>query len=263
MKKKRDYRRTRFSAEVLGQAYQSLLTAVGEEPFFSKTLYVEIDEEKWYHDYEAEFFADYRKSSGTAYFWYRHASAGLEVTAQCGWTEVSVSAPDRSSIEAMFAIFEAALSTSIVPEPTSAPKKKPTVFIGHGGSPLWRDLKDHLHEQHRYPVEAYETGSRAGHAVRDVLEEMLNKSSFAILVMTGEDETASGGLRARQNVVHEAGLFQGKIGFNRTIVLVENGVETFSNISGIQQIRFETGQIRSTFGDVLATLQREIEGEDV
>jgi predicted nucleotide-binding protein len=85
---------------------------------------------------------------------------------------------------------------------------------------------------------------------------------FAILVMTGEDETTSGDMRARQNVVHEAGLFQGKLGFNRAIVLVENGVETFSNISGIQQIRFEPEQIRSTFGDILATLHREFDDKD-
>jgi hypothetical protein len=265
MKKQKVYRRTRFTAEVLGQAYQSLRSAVGDEPYLSRTLYVETDEAKWNHDNEAEFFADYRRSTGTAYFWhtYSKAAAGLEVTAQLGYTEVSISAPDRSTIEAVFAIFEAALSASMVPEPPPAPKKKPTVFIGHGGSTLWRDLKDHLQDQHGYPVEAYETGSRAGHAVRDVLEEMLNKSSFAILVMTGEDETASGELRARQNVVHEAGLFQGKLGFNRAIALVENGVETFSNISGIQQIRFEVGQIRATFGDVLATLKREFDAEDV
>ncbi len=84
-----------------------------------------------------------------------------------------------------------------------------------GRSGAWRDLKDHLHEEHGYRVEAYETGARAGHAVRDVVEDMLSANSFALLVMTGEDETASGEVRARQNVVHEAGLFQGRLGFNR------------------------------------------------
>ena len=61
----------------------------------------------------------------------------------------------------------------------------------------------------------------------------------------------------RQNVVHEAGLLQGRLGFNRAIALVEDGIEAFSNIDGVQQIRFERGNIRSTFGDVLATLKRE------
>jgi predicted nucleotide-binding protein len=86
---------------------------------------------------------------------------------------------------------------------------------------------------------------------------MLSKSSFAILVMTGEDYTSDGGLRARQNVVHEAGLFQGHLGFARAIVLLEKGVEEFSNIHGIDQIRFDKGRIKETFGDVVATIRRE------
>lgn len=77
--------------------------------------------------------------------------------------------------------------------------------------------------------------------------------------MTGEDATSQGNIRARQNVVHEAGLFQGKLGFERAIVLLEEGVEEFSNIHGIVQIRFSKGKIRETFGDVLATLRREFQ----
>lgn len=80
--------------------------------------------------------------------------------------------------------------------------------------------------------------------------------------MTGEDETADGTLRTRQNVVHEAGLFQGKLGFNRAIVLLEKDVETFSNIEGIQQLRYDQGHINSTFGDILATLRREFGDDD-
>jgi predicted nucleotide-binding protein len=86
---------------------------------------------------------------------------------------------------------------------------------------------------------------------------MLSKSSIAFLVMTGEDETPEGGMRARQNVIHEIGLFQGRLGFPRGIVLLEEGTEEFSNIHGIEQIRFCPGNIKETFGDVLATLHRE------
>jgi predicted nucleotide-binding protein len=114
-----------------------------------------------------------------------------------------------------------------------------------------------LHEKHGFGVEAYEIGARAGHAVRDILEEMLSKSAFALLVMTAEDETSDGRVRARQNVVHEAGLFQGRLGFSRAIVLLEQGTEEFSNIHGLEQIRFTKGNIKETFGDVLATLRRE------
>jgi predicted nucleotide-binding protein len=47
-------------------------------------------------------------------------------------------------------------------------------------------------------------------------------------VLTAEDETHEGRLRARQNVVHEAGLFQGKLGFTKVALILQNGVEDFS-----------------------------------
>ena len=56
----------------------------------------------------------------------------------------------------------------------------------------WRDLKDHLHDQHGLEVIAYEIGPRAGLSVKDVLEGMLNASSFALLVLTGEDQNIDG-----------------------------------------------------------------------
>ena len=86
---------------------------------------------------------------------------------------------------------------------------------------------------------------------------MLGKSTFAILVMTGEDETKDDKLMPKMNVAHELGLFQGRLGFKRAIVLLEDGTEEFSNIHGMHQIRFPKGNIKETFGDVLATLRRE------
>lgn len=88
---------------------------------------------------------------------------------------------------------------------------------------------------------------------------MANKSSFAILVMTGEDEDKDGKLKARPNVIHEIGLFQGRLGFSRAIVLLEDETEEFSNLFGIQQLRFSKGNIKEVFGDVLATLKREFD----
>ena len=121
--------------------------------------------------------------------------------------------------------------------PIVEPKKlKPSIFIGHGRSGQWRDLKDHLSDKHEYKIIAYETGARAGHTIRDILDEMLAKSAFAIIVMTAEDELAGGKMQGRPNVIHETGLFQGKLGFSRAIVLLEDGAEEFSNLYGIQQI---------------------------
>ena len=123
--------------------------------------------------------------------------------------------------------------------------------------------KDHLHDKHGYNIEAYEVGARAGHAVRDILEEMLSKSSFAIIVMTGEDKDDKGTMHARDNVMHELGLFQGRLGFPRAIVLLEEGTQEFSNIHGIQQIRYSPNNIKETFGDVLATLKREFDSDSL
>jgi len=91
---------------------------------------------------------------------------------------------------------------------------------------------------------------------------MLEKSSFALLVLTGDDVMSDGSFHPRLNVVHELGLFQRKLGFSKAIVLLEEGLEEkeFSNISGIQQLRFSKFNIKETFGDVLATLRREFPG---
>ena len=86
---------------------------------------------------------------------------------------------------------------------------------------------------------------------------MLNRSSIAFLVLTGEDLDDLGDLHARENVIHETGLFQGRLGFSRSIVLLEKGTVEFSNIHGIDQIRFSSGNIKETFGDVIAVIKRE------
>ena len=75
--------------------------------------------------------------------------------------------------------------------------------------------------------------------------------------MTGEDEQPGDRFRARENVVHEAGLFQGHLGFARAIILLEEGCDEFSNIAGLGQIRFPKNNIRAALQDVREVLERE------
>jgi hypothetical protein len=130
----------------------------------------------------------------------------------------------------------------------------PPLFIGHGHSPVWRELADHLRDQHGYRIVAFESARRSGRSITDILVDMTREASFAILVHTAEDEQADGRLRARQNVIHETGLFQGCLGLDRAIVVREHGCEDFSNLAGVQELHYRN-EIREVFGDVLAALR--------
>jgi len=131
------------------------------------------------------------------------------------------------------------------------------VFIGHGRSLLWKDLKDFIQDRLHLPWDEFNRVPVAGVTNIARLLEMLDSAVIAFLVMTAEDEQADGNKRARMNVIHEAGLFQGRLGFTRAIVLLEDGCEEFSNIQGLGQIRFPKGNIKAAFEEVRQVLERE------
>jgi len=131
------------------------------------------------------------------------------------------------------------------------------VFIGHGQSPIWREFKDFVQERLHLPWDEFNRVPVAGVTNIARLSEMLDAAAIAFLIMTGEDEQADGKRRARLNVVHEAGLFQGRLGFTRAIVLLEEGCEEFSNIEGLGQIRFPKGNIKAVFDEIRRVLERE------
>lgn len=222
---------------------------------------------EWWHDSSEEFFASYRAIDFSGYYYLNYRMRcfcheegirlELSVSGKSHGTTVVVAAKERSDIETVHAVFENASSEDLISSGES--ERKPVVFIGHGRSTLWRELKDHLQDMHGYSVEAYEVGARAGHTIRDILDSMLDNSSFAFLVMTAEDEMSDGTYQPRMNVVHELGLFQGRLGWPRAIMLLEEHVKEFSNMSGIHQLRFSEGNIKETFGDILATLAREFQ----
>ena len=141
---------------------------------------------------------------------------------------------------------------------TERPKSTLTsIFIGHGHSHVWRELKDFLQDRLGLSVDEYSRVSNVGRPTTQRLSEMLDAATAALLLMTGEDETPEGKLRARENVVHEVGLFQGRLGFEKAIVLLEEGCEEFSNIVGLEQIRFQKGDISTGFEKIRMFLERE------
>lgn len=132
-----------------------------------------------------------------------------------------------------------------------------TVFIGHGRSPVWRDLKDFIQDRLGLKPDEFNLGPAAGMTTKERLEEMLGSAIFAFLIMTAEDEHADNTKHARENVIHEAGLFQGRLGFKRAIILLEEGCSEFSNIQGLGQIRFPKGNIEAKREEIRQVLERE------
>jgi hypothetical protein len=256
MKRGMQYDRVIFTPEVIRESVQILESLISwiHRRAGKADLNIKLSSgEEWTMDSEDEFFTEYRKGFQEAWFGKFY---GLDeyitfsVYEQVG-SSVSVSLPSRDKVAKVLNFLEAKV------EQCRLPKSIVKVFIGHGQNPQWRYLKDHLHEKHGLDVETYETGPRAGLTIKEVLNEMLTSSSFAILVLTGEDIDAEGELHARENVIHELGLFQGRMGWRRAIILLEEGVTEFSNIHGVNQIRFSKDDIQETFGEVLATIRRE------
>ena len=131
------------------------------------------------------------------------------------------------------------------------------IFIGHGRSPVWRELKDFLSDRLNLKWEEFNRVSAAGIATKERLESLLGGSSMGFIVCTAEDEHSDGSQHARENVIHEIGLFQGHLGFQKAIVVIENGCAEFSNIHGLGQIRFPAGQISACFEEIRQVLERE------
>lgn len=140
-----------------------------------------------------------------------------------------------------------------------------TIFISHGGSHLWKDVARYIEKEFSINTLVLQERPNKGRTVIEKLEDETEDCDFAIIVMTAEDEQKDGGLRARQNVIHEIGFCQGAFGRNKVLVLKQKGLESFSNISGIVYEEFVADNIKSTFSKIqqeIEELEKELEEED-
>lgn len=216
MQKSKDYGQIKFSSRVVRKAIEvcralSVGAEKKEDPSECSTT---MGSERWSFDDLEEFFSSYAHpdvTSATLNVWWKGTALNIHMMMHQGETRIFVKSKIRSEIESVFSVFEEAS-----PEDKIAVKrdddlnedKKFTIFIGHGRNTQWEKLKSHLQDKHSLEVTSYETGARAGHTIRDILDSMSAESSLALLVLTGEDKTDEG-VRARQNVIHECGLFKG------------------------------------------------------
>jgi len=131
------------------------------------------------------------------------------------------------------------------------------IFIDHGRALDWLVLSRYIEKDLNLECVEFNSEAPEGLATKERLDKMLKEAGIAFIVMTPELDLATGKKLPRPNVIHEAGLFQGRLGFQRAIVLLEDGCEQFSNIEGITQIRFPKDNIQSAFPSVRRVLSRE------
>ena len=256
MEKSKKYYDIRFNSKVIKEAHDIFIKNAKkirdenvEKKVEPQTLRIEIGDECWHYDHIEEFLQSL-KDADEYCFDHMLDKSRMRVVGTPYYEYVVVNFPEKYLMDSVFQIFEDNKEFCIIEKKEGSFK----IFIGHGHNKQWEELKNHLKEKHRYEIIHYETTSKAGTTTISTLENMLDKSSFALLVCTGEDIDKDGNVHIRENVIHELGLFQGRLGFDKAIILLEEGVTEFSNISGLNQIRFTKGNIANIFGDIISEI---------
>ncbi|WP_026969484.1 TIR domain-containing protein [Algoriphagus terrigena] len=126
--------------------------------------------------------------------------------------------------------------------------KSNRVFISHGRSNEWFTVQTYLEKDLNIATLELAQEPNIGRTVLQKLSEESDKCSIAVIVMTGDDITEDGEIRARENVMHEIGYFQGKYGLGRVVLLHEQGVNIPSNIQGLVYIGFPQETIDAALG---------------
>jgi predicted nucleotide-binding protein len=137
------------------------------------------------------------------------------------------------------------------------------IFVVHGRA------RDQLYETVRVlergtslEVVILHEQANAGRTILEKFEDYAANASFAVVLLTGDDE---GGIRSsadmrprgRQNVIFELGFFFGKLGRDRVVVLHEGDVEKPSDISGLAYISLDQA------GAWKQALARELEAANI
>jgi len=138
-----------------------------------------------------------------------------------------------------------------IPENTGQASR---VFITHGSANDWREVQSFIEKDVELPTLELAQEPNQGRTVLQKLDQESSRCSFAVIVMTGDDVDSDGNLRARENVMHEIGYFQGKYGMKAVCLLHEEGTNIPSNIHGLVYIPFTKDTVSATF----SLLQREL-----
>ncbi|MFM7182352.1 MAG: TIR domain-containing protein [Verrucomicrobiales bacterium] len=155
---------------------------------------------------------------------------------------------------------EARHTTSVVA--TAAAKSGARgIVVGHGKSALWRSLRDRITEVFPGPCHGFQQVPLPGLGTMAAMLEVMPRARFAILVLTRDDVETEGELAAQLNVVRLAGLFQGRLGFSRVLLLVEECATVLPGLHDLPCFVFPEGDPLAIWLTVRAILEKEMPAE--
>lgn len=128
------------------------------------------------------------------------------------------------------------------------------VFITHGNTDEWRKVQPFIEKDVKLETIELAQEYNGGQTIIEKLIANGDRCDSAVIVMTGDDVGGDGKPRARENVMHEIGFFQGRYGRGRVILLHEEGVNIPSNLFGVVYSAFPKGTVEASFH----LLQREL-----
>jgi hypothetical protein len=164
--KTKSYRWVKFPPEVLREALPAFERYLPEAKRTGKSSHRDLDlanGDHWEHNTDDEHFSDYRREDCLHASWRVLATyAGDLIVRFYGpgtpTSRVTVELPERHQVEQVFEVFEAGVERGRI----NRPPVRPVIFIGHGHSRQWIDLRDHLRDHHGLECVAFESGPRAG-----------------------------------------------------------------------------------------------------
>ncbi|MCR6706493.1 MAG: nucleotide-binding protein [Cellulomonas sp.] len=134
---------------------------------------------------------------------------------------------------------EVAIETDEPPEQKRLAAEHGRVFIVHGhDNAAKHELARALHKLTGTEPTILHEQPNGGRIVLEKLEHYAAASSFAVVLLTGDDfvrakDAETDQARARQNVVFEAGYFAGRLGRGNVVLLHGAGVELPSDLAGV------------------------------
>lgn len=144
---------------------------------------------------------------------------------------------------------------------------RPSVFIGSSveGLPIVDAIVVNL--EHTCEVVPWTTLFEPGEFTLESLESSLDDFDFAILIMTADDIVESRGTQTnapRDNVLIELGLFMGKLGRRRTMIVTDRTIDLKlpSDLAGLTQATYSphrNGNYRSALGAACVRMKNLIE----